>query len=250
MQKRHKSAEVVQVDQPRLRRSSTVRSTGGHSGIIGTIFGAPLGRQESVKQARAPKRRYVASCAISKLPARQVLLLMRESSVECIICMGDINPAKISTLKCGHSMCRSCLERIFKLSITDPQHMPPRCCTQEHIPLKHVDRIFDNAFKKAWNHKFAEYSTKNRIYCPSRKCGEWIKPAYIRREDGRKVARCGRCRTKVCCSCSRRWHGPGSCPGDAETANLLAQAKEEGWKRCYRCKVLVELKEGCNHMTW
>ncbi|QPG94924.1 hypothetical protein C2857_007336 [Epichloe festucae Fl1] len=224
--KRHKSAEVIQIDQPRLRRSSTVRSTGGRSGIIGTIFGAPLGRQESVKQARAPKRR-----------------------VECIICMGDINPAKISTLKCGHSMCRPCLERIFKLSMTDPRHMPPRCCTQDHIPLKHVDRIFDSAFKKAWNRKFAEYSTKNRIYCPSRKCGEWIKPAYIRREDGRKVARCGRCRTKVCCSCSGRWHGPGSCPGDPETANLLAQAKEEGWKRCYKCKVLVELKEGCNHMT-
>lgn len=164
--------------------------------------------------------------------------------------MGDMSHSKASRLKCGHSMCRSCLERIFKLSMTDPQHMPPRCCTQDHIPLRHVDRLFDNAFKKNWNRKFAEYSTKNRIYCPSRRCGEWIKPANIRREDGRKVARCSRCKTKVCCACNGRWHGHSPCPNDPETARLLAQAKEEGWKRCYRCKALVELKEGCNHMTW
>ncbi|KAK8932098.1 hypothetical protein VCV18_000629 [Metarhizium anisopliae] len=102
--------------------------------------------------------------------------------------------------------------------------MPPRCCTTDHIPLKHVERLFDHAFKKTWNRKFAEYSTKNRVYCPARKCGEWIKPSNIKREDGRKVGRC-------------------------KTADILAQAKEEGWKRCYRCKALVELKEGCNHMT-
>ncbi|KAK2595322.1 hypothetical protein QQS21_006979 [Conoideocrella luteorostrata] len=232
--KRHRSADVIQLDQPKPRRASIVRSsrsragsvTGGPSGVIGSIFGAPLGRQESVKEVRTPKKR-----------------------VECVVCMGDINPAKVSKLKCGHSMCRSCLERSFKLSITDPQHMPPKCCTQDHIPLKHVDRLFDIAFKKTWNRKFAEWSTKNRVYCPLPKCGEWIKPANVRREDGRKVARCSRCRTKVCCSCGGRWHGAGACPSDPEMANLLAQAKEEGWKRCHRCKAMVELKEGCNHMT-
>ncbi len=167
-----------------------------------------------------------------------------------MICMGDMSLSKAAKLKCGHAMCRSCLERIFKLSITDPQHMPPKCCSQEHIPLKHVDRLFDSKFKKTWNRKFAEYSTKNRLYCPSRKCGEWIKPANIRRENGRKVARCSRCRTKVCGICNGKWHGSEECPKDEETAQLLAQAKEEGWKRCYRCKAVVELKEGCNHMTW
>ena len=27
-------------------------------------------------------------------------------------------------------------------------------------------------------------------------------------------------------------------------------AKEKGWQRCYNCKAMVELKEGCYHMTW
>ncbi|KAG5984599.1 hypothetical protein E4U54_006120, partial [Claviceps lovelessii] len=185
------------------------------------MFGVPLGRQASVKQSSGAKKR---------------------------TCLGDTNSAKLSKLKCGHTMCRACLRRIFNLSITDPQHMPPRCC-QDYIPLKHVERLFDHAFKKTWNRKFAEYSTKNRIYCPSRRCGEWIKPANIRREGGRKVGRCGRCSTKVCCSCNGRWHGTRPCSDDAETADILAQAQEEGWKRCFKCKALVELKEGCNHMT-
>lgn len=234
MHRRYRSAEVIQLDQPKTRRSSTVGSSrsragsvSGHpAGFIGSIFGAPPRRQDIVRETRSHRKR-----------------------VECVICMGDVPAAKASKLKCGHSMCRPCLERIFKLSITDPQHMPPRCCSQDHIPLKHVDTLFDPSFKKTWNRKFAEFSTKNRIYCPSRKCGEWIKPANIRREDGRKIARCGRCKTKVCCTCNGRWHGAGPCPSDPATVDLLAQAKEEGWKRCYKCRALVELKEGCNHMT-
>lgn len=164
--------------------------------------------------------------------------------------MEQLSRSRVSRLKCGHSMCAPCLERIFKLSITDPQHMPPRCCTQDHIPLKHVDHLFDRGFKKTWNLKFAEVTTKNKTYCPARECSEWIQPANIRREGGRKSARCDRCGTKVCCSCNGRWHGSGPCPGDPETVDILAQAKLEGWTRCYMCKALVELKGGCNHMKW
>lgn len=164
--------------------------------------------------------------------------------------MGDMPPSKAAKLKCGHFMCGPCLERIFKLSIADPQYMPPRCCTQEHIPLKHVEQLFDRSFKKTWNRKFTEFSTKNRLYCPSRRCGEWISPRNVRKENGRKVARCGRCGTKVCGHCNAKWHGHDDCPQDEGTARLLAQAQQEGWKRCYRCKAVVELKEGCNHMTW
>lgn len=148
-------------------------------------------------------------------------------------------------------MCHSCLRRIFKLSVTDPQHMPPKCCTADCIPLKHVDKLFDIPFKKLWNRKFQEYTTKNRIYCPSRRCGEWIKPANYH-DDGKggKYGKCGRCKTKVCILCSGKWHGKKECPRDEETNRLLEAAKEAGWQRCYSCRTMVELKEGCNHMTW
>lgn len=129
--------------------------------------------------------------------------------------------------------------------------MPPRCCTKEHIPLKHVDRLFDDKFKRLWNQKFEEYTATKNLYCPGKGCGEWIKPSRVKVDmaTGRKYARCGRCSTKVCVRCSSKYHTRRECPKDDETARLVQMAKEKGWQRCYNCKAVVELKEGCNHMT-
>lgn len=156
---------------------------------------------------------------------------------------------KAPKLKCGHRMCHPCLEQIFELSIKDPQNMPPKCCN-ETISLKHVDPLFDNNFKKLWNRKSAEYKTKNRLYCPARKCGEWIKPSLIKQDGHRQSARCGYCNTKVCVNCNSKWHTSPDCPRDEETQRFLRQAKEKGWQRCHSCKAVVERQQGCNHMTW
>lgn len=146
-------------------------------------------------------------------------------------------------------MCHRCLKRIFTMSVTDPQHMPPRCCTSDHIPLRHVDNLFDLKFKIKWNKKYEEYTTKNRIYCPLRGCGEWISPSNIRMEAGRKYGKCSRCRTRVCCTCNGKWHRGKDCPKDEDTNNFIEIAQKEGWQKCYNCSAMVELKEGCNHMT-
>ncbi|OHF01472.1 hypothetical protein CORC01_03228 [Colletotrichum orchidophilum] len=172
----------------------------------------------------------------------------KPARIECLVCMDEFPASRVAKFKCGHRMCDPCLKRHFKISITDPQQMPPKCCAA-NIPLKHVDHLFTNDFKKKWNRKFAEYTARNRIYCPSRKCGAWIKPQCMRNEGGRQSAKCGHCRTKVCCSCNGRWHSSRECPDDEETTKFLDHAKDEGWKRCYKCSHMVELKEGCNHMT-
>ncbi|RYP53925.1 hypothetical protein DL768_001237 [Monosporascus sp. mg162] len=111
------------------------------------------------------------------------------------------------------------------LSIQDPSQMPPKCCTADPIAWTHVQDLFPDKFKNTWNQMFTEFSTRAPIYCPRRKCGEWIKPERIHERNGRK-----------------------KCPRDEETRQILHQAKEEGWQRCFKCRTLVELKEGCNHM--
>ncbi|KAI4664634.1 uncharacterized protein J4E79_002931 [Alternaria viburni] len=172
--------------------------------------------------------------------------------VDCLVCMNDDLPiTKTVKLACGHRMCYSCLKRQFTLSVKDPAHMPPRCCTSEHIPLKYADRLFDDKFKVQWNRKFQEYTTANRLYCPTKGCGQWIKPSKIKMDPtyGRKYARCSTCNTKVCVLCNSKFHTKRECPKDEETNRLVEMAKEKGWQRCYSCKAVVELKEGCNHMT-
>ncbi|KAK2738001.1 hypothetical protein FQN55_000807 [Onygenales sp. PD_40] len=176
--------------------------------------------------------------------------------VTCLTCLSDDIPSnKAANLACSHHMCHDCLKRIFNMSLTDPQHMPPKCCTADPIPLRHVDKLFNDEFKVKWNRKYQEYTTKNRIYCPAKGCGEWIKPSHIHTDTstgatgGRKYGKCSRCKTKVCVLCNGKWHTRRDCPKDEDTKRFVETAKEQGWQRCFNCSAMVELKEGCNHMT-
>lgn len=79
---------------------------------------------------------------------------MSYSLVQCVRCMKSVRLDKAPTLKCRHRMCRQCLEHLFRLSVTSPADMPPRCCTRR-ISLKHADDLFDDRFKLIWNRKSA-----------------------------------------------------------------------------------------------
>ncbi|KAK6827891.1 hypothetical protein PG987_011232 [Apiospora arundinis] len=79
----------------------------------------------------------------------------------------------------------------------------------------------------------------------------WIKPHRIEKlKDGRRRAKCGACKTEVCCVCQGKWHRSQDCPTDEATQAVLQQAREKGWQRCYGCREMIELIEGCNHMKW
>jgi hypothetical protein len=230
--------------RPSLRRSSTT------SAKLRTVPEKP----RDTRSATTTKRSSRAAPSVSApTPVRRhstTSVPDQPKLVDCLTCGADDVPAsKSAKLVCGHRMCHDCLKRVFEMSVKDPAHMPPKCCGEEHIPLKHVEKLFDIKFKMHWNLKYQEFHTKNRIYCPVLKCGEWIKPSQIHTEKGRKCAVCPRCKTKVCPSCNGKMHKSTECPNDPEIAKLVEQAKEKGWQRCYSCNAFVEKKEGCNHMT-
>ena len=78
--------------------------------------------------------------------------------VQCIACRTDDVPVTQAVrLPCKHHWCSACLRRIFNISTLDRQFMPPKCCSQECIALKHVEKLFDNSFKRRWNAKYREY---------------------------------------------------------------------------------------------
>jgi hypothetical protein len=232
--------------RPSLRRTSTIK--------LPTATATPVARTQSVRDSQRRSTGGLLATLFRPPPRPTTAVTHKEAPrVECLVCMSDDLPLnKTAKLGCGHRMCHSCLKRQFTMSVNDPQHMPPRCCTADHIPLKHVERLFDDKFKRVWNKKYQEYTTANRLYCPTKGCGEWIKPSKIRMDMtyGRRYARCGSCHTKVCVLCNNRFHTRRECPRDEETNRVVQMAKDKGWQRCYSCKALVELKEGCNHMTW
>ncbi|KAF1947707.1 hypothetical protein EJ02DRAFT_2499 [Clathrospora elynae] len=231
--------------RPSVRRTSTIKSP---------PLPSPTPRTQSLRETARRSTGGILSSFFRPPPPRTPIPVVHKEvqRVDCLVCMNDELPInKTVKLACGHRMCHSCLKRQFTLSVQDPQHMPPRCCTAEHIPLKYADRLFDDKFKVLWNRKYQEYTTENRLYCPAKGCGKWIKPSRIRMDltYGRKYGRCGSCHTKVCVLCNSRFHTKRECPKDEETNRVVEMAKEKGWQRCYSCKAVVELKEGCNHMT-
>lgn len=50
--------------------------------------------------------------------------------------------------------------------------------------------------------------------------------------------------------CKKDAHPIGQdCPNDWETDAVLKIGERSGWRRCYKCRTLVELTYGCTHMT-
>ncbi|MCJ1243147.1 hypothetical protein MMC30_000344 [Trapelia coarctata] len=266
------SKTPANIGRPRVTRSVSMRETQPRSASRPVIVRSQSTTQRSrrISPAESPlapveeETRPISSSP--KKPERPTGILGSifgpsrpaepEKQISCLTCGSDDIPiSKSGKLACGHRMCHPCLRRIFTMSVTDPAHMPPTCCTSDHIPLKHVDKLFDVKFKMKWNKKYQEYTTKNRTYCPAKGCGEWIKPANIHVDTsggvngGRKYGKCQRCRTKVCVTCNGKWHTGRECPKDESTTRFAEIAKEAGWQRCYNCSAMVELKEGCNHMT-
>lgn len=97
-----------------------------------------------------------------------------------------------------------------------------------------------------------QFSTpwESRIFCPNPACGEFIpKQNKIDPKHPFEVV-CRKCRTKACSTCKRAAHAFGQdCPADWELDAVLQMGEKSGWRRCYKCRTLVELVQGCSHIT-
>lgn len=50
--------------------------------------------------------------------------------------------------------------------------------------------------------------------------------------------------------CKRAAHRIGQdCPSDRELEVILEMGEKYGWRRCYNCRTLIELTQGCSHIT-
>jgi hypothetical protein len=129
--------------------------------------------------------------------------------------------------------------------------MPPRCCSQS-IPASIVKSVLDRDDQAAFMESVLQFSTpwEARIFCPNPTCGEFIpKRGKIDPKHPFEVV-CRQCRTKACSICKRAAHAFGQdCPADWELDAVLQMGENAGWRRCYKCRNLVELTQGCSHIT-
>ena len=147
---------------------------------------------------------------------------------------------------CGHYYCRDCLVNLVEACTRDESLFPLRCCKQA-LPIRDVRPFLPLKIRALFLEKSAEFSTPSlsRIYCPNPTCSIFLGPSDVSTRD----IRCPRCATTVCLACKQRAHHGENCAESAMTLEVKALARSENWQTCPGCNAIIELDQGCHHMT-
>lgn len=175
-----------------------------------------------------------------------VCLLTTSDSAECIICTERRRSSAMYRAPCGHLYCVGCLVDLVDASTRDETLFPLRCCHRP-FPEEDILRRLSSRLRATFSGKAIEYRVPaaQRIYCINPVCSAFLGPAG---EDNTYLV-CLRCQTSVCTGCKNEGH-PGEMCRENEAVQLLETlATDNGWRRCAGCNVMVELSDGCYHMT-
>jgi hypothetical protein len=161
---------------------------------------------------------------------------------ECTIC----SEAAHLTIPCGCPYCLSCLRELLREGMQSEQTFPPRCCHPLHEAtvrlvnqpeLVHLFRMLEVEFSSPG---------MDRLYCYDGSCA-----TFIPRPTNEGCPACGR---RTCAECGMKAHpgqgcGAGPQGGEEETEDVWAIMDEHGVVNCPGCGRMVDLIDGCNHIT-
>jgi hypothetical protein len=170
---------------------------------------------------------------------------------DCTACYTeDLSVTLLQVLPCGDAYCLPCLIHIFEISLSLASYFPARCCDEE-IPLEAIETHMHQSDVQRYRKKLLEHRTRNRTYCSNRQCLEFIPPNST--SDGVEPcygheAECPACKEVTCTTCKAKRH-TGACEKQVDLSQTLNLAEREGWKRCSRCRHLIEKIDGCVHIS-
>lgn len=165
---------------------------------------------------------------------------------ECAACMDQFQSAWMRRAPCSHTFCETCLTTLYTTALESINTFPPQCCGRE-IPLSLMSFHGSSRYEVlARRHRALTILKENEgaFYCSKPTCSGIIPGSSIHDH----VAACPQCETKTCTKCKGSAHD-GQCPEDPAMRQLQQLAGEQGWTRCVQCNRIVELAEGCIHMS-
>ena len=187
--------------------------------------------------------------SLNREASRVSLVAPSSPSRECASCFDDVSASKAVDLTCQHSYCPTCFSHLVTNAMQHEHFWPPKCCLQE-IPKRTLEIKLSALELANYRLKAKEYSIPagDRWYCSRPECGKWFNKSRTRARDA--MVSCSHCNFEMCLFCRGEIHPRGErCPQDRSLEATLAAAELEGWRRCFNCHTMVELAQGCRHIT-
>ncbi|KAJ8768752.1 hypothetical protein K2173_023656 [Erythroxylum novogranatense] len=179
----------------------------------------------------------------------------------CVICLEDADAEHIFSVDgCQHRYCFSCMKQHVEVKLL--HGMVPKC---PHVDCKaelNVDscgKFLTSKLIKVMRQRIKEASipVTERVYCPYPRCSALMSKKEIFALEGIAGAgRCTECSRLFCINCKVPWHNNMTCdiykrlnPNPPEDMKLKSLATRNLWRQCVKCNHMIELAEGCYHMT-
>ncbi|KAM5583967.1 hypothetical protein ABKV19_003706 [Rosa sericea] len=188
----------------------------------------------------------------------------------CVICMEDSDVSQMFSVDgCLHRYCFSCMKQHVEVKLLNG--ILPKCphedcksdlsvdsCAKFLTP-KHVDTMRQRI-------KEASIPATERVYCPYPRCSllmsksevlQHAKQTLMGAVEQSGLRRCMKCHYLFCINCKVPWHRNIACadykksnpnPPEEDT-KLKFLASSKLWRQCVKCSHMIELLEGCYHMT-
>jgi len=170
----------------------------------------------------------------------------------CTVCRDSCK--QLNKLDCGDLYCNPCLRTWFEDALTDRSLFPLKCCKQL-VREEIISRVMtEDEFAQAQQIS-EEAQCTNKMYCPNTCCSRFINIDKAEEFlDSELLYSCPSidCNTRVCVVCKSCAHGGTSCEDNQRRCAVDEGAEAlsaMGFQRCNKCKMFVELREGCNHIT-
>ncbi|XP_010043702.2 uncharacterized protein LOC104432845 [Eucalyptus grandis] len=185
----------------------------------------------------------------------------------CVICLEDTDVSQIFAVDgCLHRYCFSCMRQHVEVKLL--HGMVPRCphegCKSD-LNVSSCSKFLTPKLIEMMTQQLKEASipVTEKIYCPYPVCSalmskteasECSTTSGVARSGARK---CIKCHRLFCINCKVPWHSGLTCLAykvlhplpPAEDAKLKSLASLNLWRQCVKCNHMIELSEGCYHMT-
>ncbi|KAL2938233.1 hypothetical protein RDABS01_021682, partial [Bienertia sinuspersici] len=187
----------------------------------------------------------------------------------CVICLEEVDQEKMFTIDgCMHKYCFSCMKQHVEVKLHNG--VVPKCphesCKYE-LSVNSCENFLTPKLIEIMKQQVREASipVAEKVYCPYLRCSALMSKAevsdFTKKDNvvGRIIAarKCLKCHGLFCINCRVPWHKSMTCTEysklnphpQLEDAKLKSLATRNLWRQCVKCNHMIELAQGCYHMT-